>query len=203
MYAIVDIAGQQLKVEKDQQVYVNRLNSKEGEKVEFSNVLLIENDGDVTVGAPAVKDALVTATVIGHLKGDKVIIFKKKRRKGYQKRTGHRQYLTQIKIEGISTGAVAKSNKKEEPAKKAAPKATEDSAKPAKSASAATDDLTRIKGIGPAAAEKLYSIGINSFKQLSNLSDADIEKIAGLEGFTADTPVSQEWSRQANELLKK
>lgn len=193
MYAIVDIAGQQLKVEKDQQVYVNRLNSKEGEKVEFSNVLLVDNDGDVTIGAPAVKDALVTATVIGHLKGDKVIIFKKKRRKGYQKRTGHRQQLTQIRIEGISTGTTAKSSKKEEPAKKAAPKAE---AEPAK------DDLTQITGIGPAAAEKLNSIGFVSFQQLSNLSDADIEKIAALDGFTAETPATQEWEKQAKELLK-
>ncbi|MFC2136803.1 50S ribosomal protein L21 [Bacteroidota bacterium] len=101
MYAIVDIAGQQFKVEKDQKVYVNRLQAEEGSQVEFDKVLLIDNDGKIKVGAPVVKDAKVTAKVVTHLKGDKVLVFKKKRRKGYQKLNGYRPYLTQIQIEEI------------------------------------------------------------------------------------------------------
>lgn len=102
MYAIVEIAGQQFKVEKDRKVYVNRLTAEEGAQVEFDKVLLVDNEGDIKVGAPLVEGAKVTAKVLAHLKGDKVIVFKKKRRKGYQKKNGHRQYLTQIQIEGIN-----------------------------------------------------------------------------------------------------
>jgi large subunit ribosomal protein L21 len=101
MYAIVEIAGQQFKVEKDQQIFVHRLGAEEGSKVDFDNVLLIDNGGKVNVGAPAIDGAKVSASVVRHLKGDKVIVFKKKRRKGYQKKNGHRQYLTEIKIENI------------------------------------------------------------------------------------------------------
>lgn len=114
MYAIVEIAGHQFKVEKDQQIFVNRLQAEEGTKVEFNEVLLIDNNGDVTVGAPAIKGAQVTAKVERHLKGDKVIIFKKKRRKGYQKKNGFRASLTEIKIEGIvapGAKAAAKTSK--------------------------------------------------------------------------------------------
>ena len=102
MYSIVEIAGQQFKVSKDQRVYVHRLATEEGEKVTFDKVLLVDNDGAITLGAPAIEGASVEAKVISHLKGDKVIVFKKKRRKGYKKKNGHRQSLTQIVIEGIN-----------------------------------------------------------------------------------------------------
>jgi len=108
MYAIVEIAGHQFKVSKDLKVYVNRLASEEGSKVTFDKVLLLDDNGTITLGAPAIEGASVEAKVLSHLKGDKVIVFKKKRRKGYKKRNGHRQYLTQIVIEGISTSAPKK-----------------------------------------------------------------------------------------------
>lgn len=108
MYAIVDIQGQQFKVQKSKRVYVHRLEGKEGSQVSFDKVLLIDNDGKVEVGAPAVKNASVSATIVSHLKGDKVQVFKKKRRKGYQVHNGHRQYLTEILIEDILTKAAAK-----------------------------------------------------------------------------------------------
>jgi large subunit ribosomal protein L21 len=101
MYAIVEIAGQQFKVEKDRKLYVHRLDAEEGSNVDFDRVLLVDNDGKVAVGTPNVKGAKVTAKVLSHLKGDKVQVFKKKRRKGYRVRNGHRQYLTQIQIESI------------------------------------------------------------------------------------------------------
>ena len=131
MYAIVEIAGQQFKVAKDQKVYVHRLQGEEGSKVSFDKVLLMENGGTVTVGAPAIEGAEVTAKILGHLKGDKVIVFKKKRRKGFKKKNGHRQFLTEIQIESIAASgakkkvAAKKVTKKEEPkVEKAAPKAT-------------------------------------------------------------------------------
>ena len=101
MYAIVDIQGQQFKVEKDRKLYVHRLPQPEGEEVEFEKVYLIEDGDKVEVGQPVVEGAKVKAKVLRHLKGDKVLVFKKKRRKGYQKLNGHRQYLTQILIEDI------------------------------------------------------------------------------------------------------
>lgn len=101
MYAIVEIAGQQFKVAKDQRVYVHRLEGEEGSEVSFDNVLLIDNEGKVNVGAPAIKGAKVTGKILKHLKGDKVIIFKKKRRKGYKKKNGHRQSFTQVVIDKI------------------------------------------------------------------------------------------------------
>lgn len=102
MYAIVEIAGQQFKVEKDRKVYVHRLDAEEGAQIEFENVLLVDNDGSVKIGTPKVEGAKVTAKVLAHVKADKVIIFKKKRRKTFERKNGHRQYLTQIQIESIN-----------------------------------------------------------------------------------------------------
>ena len=121
MYAIVEIAGQQFKVAKDQKVYVHRLQDEEGSKVSFDNVLLLEDGDNITVGAPAIDGAAVEAKVVKHLKGDKVIVFKKKRRKGYRTKNGHRQYLTELLIEGIVTSGAKKTEKKAE-AKPAAKK---------------------------------------------------------------------------------
>jgi len=101
MYAIVDIAGQQFKVQKDQKIYVHRLEAEEGTDMDFDKVLLVDNDGKVTIGSPTVENAKVTAKVLDHLKGDKVIVFKKKRRKGYKVKNGHRQQFTQIQIAEI------------------------------------------------------------------------------------------------------
>ena len=133
MYAIVEIAGQQFKVAKDQKVFVNRLSTEEGKKVDFSNVLLIGDGDNVTIGAPAIDGAQVSAKVLKHLKGDKVIVFKKKRRKGYRVKNGHRQALTEIQIEGIvASGA--------KPAKKAA----KAEAKPAEVKEESTQDLSKL-----------------------------------------------------------
>ena len=102
MYAIVNIAGQQFKVAKDQYLFVHRLQGDEGASIEFDNILLAEDGGKFTVGTPSYSGAKVSATIFSHLKGDKVIVFKKKRRKGYKKKNGHRQSFTKIQITGIS-----------------------------------------------------------------------------------------------------
>lgn len=102
MYAIVEIQGQQFKVEKDQKIFVHRLDSEEGASLEFDKVLLVDNEGTVKVGAPTVEGAKVSGKVIEHVRGDKVLVFKKKRRKGYKKSRGHRQDFSQIVIENIA-----------------------------------------------------------------------------------------------------
>ncbi len=175
MYAIVEIAGQQFKVSKDLKVYVNRLSNEEGSKVSFDKVLLLDDAGTITLGAPAVEGASVEAKVLQHLKGDKVIIFKKKRRKGYKKRNGHRQYLTQIIIESI----VATGTKKVATAKKV----VEDVKVPKATKVAKGDDLKIIEGIGPKAAEALVEAGIATFAKLAATSAATVKTI--LEGSTS------------------
>lgn len=101
MYVIVEIAGQQFKAEKGRKLYVHRLSGEVDSSVSFDRVLLTDNDGQVKVGAPVVEGASVNAKILKHLKDDKVIVFKKRRRKGYQVQNGHRQYLTQILVEDI------------------------------------------------------------------------------------------------------
>ena len=123
MYAIVDIAGQQFKVEKDSKVFAHRLEGKEGSKVTFDKVLLLDDNGKVSVGVPTISGATVSAKIVSHVKDDKVIVFKKKRRKGYQKQNGHRQSLTELLIEGISAKGGAKKAEPKAEAKEAAPKA--------------------------------------------------------------------------------
>lgn len=101
MYAIVEIAGHQYKVQKDQRLFVNRLQAEEGAELSFEKVMLTDNDGEVVVGAPVIEGMKVNAKVLQHLKADKVLVFKKKRRKGYQKMNGHRQHVSQIEITSI------------------------------------------------------------------------------------------------------
>ncbi|WP_147677234.1 50S ribosomal protein L21 [Algibacter pacificus] len=178
MYAIVEIAGHQFKVEKDQKVFVNRLATEEGKEVSFDNVLLVGDGDNVTVGAPAIDGAQVSAKILRHLKGDKVIVFKKKRRKGYRVKNGHRQALTEIVIESIAASG----------AKKAAP------AKKATAKKAKADDLKKVEGIGPKIAETLANAGISTFAELAKTDAAKIsEIIADVRG----NHVTDTWPAQA------
>jgi len=102
MYAIVEIAGQQFKVSKDQKIFVHRQEGEVGAQLTFDRVYLIDNDTDIQVGTPVVNDASVSASIVSHVRGDKVLVFKKARRKGYQKLNGHRQDFTQLLIDGIT-----------------------------------------------------------------------------------------------------
>jgi len=143
MYAIVEISGQQFKVEEKQEIFVYRLEGEEGSKVEFSEVLLIDNNGKVSVGTPFLKNALVRAKILEHLKGDKVLVFKKKRRKGYQKMNGHRQCLSRLVIDSILESAPVSKVEKEE---KTAVPAVED-----KKESSGADKTTTVKKAAPKA----------------------------------------------------
>jgi len=218
MYAIVEIAGHQFKVEKDQKVFVNRLATEEGKTMSFDNVLLIADGDAITLGAPAIGGAQVSAKVLKHLQGDKVIVFKKKRRKGYRVKNGHRQALSEIIIESIVASG-AKPAKKAEKAEKQAPKkevkktetkveakavapkkvdkveAVKATPKPAaKKATAKPDDLKKVEGIGPKISATLIEAGITTFAQLAKTKPEEIsEIIAGVRG----NHVTGTWPAQA------
>ena len=210
MYAIVEMAGQQFKVAKDQKVYVHRLQTEEGKKVTFDNVLLLDDGKNVTIGAPAIDGAAVEAKVIKHLRGDKVIVFHKKRRKGYRKKNGHRQSLTEIVIESIVAKGVKKVKaaepKKAAPKKEAAPKAEAPKAKAAPKAAAPkkeaapkakatkADDLKKIEGIGPKIATTLIEAGIATY---TDLSKAKPEKISEIIANVRGNHVTDTWPAQA------
>ncbi|NOY47067.1 MAG: 50S ribosomal protein L21 [Chlorobi bacterium] len=182
MYAIVEIAGQQFKVVKDQKVFVHRLQTEEGKKVNFDNVLLL-NDGDkVTVGAPAIGGAQVSAKVLKHLKGDKVIVFKKKRRKGYRVKNGHRQSLTEIQIESILASGAKKVTKAEsEGAKKAAPaKATKAAAPKATALKVETKKATPKAKVETKPAAKKET----ATQDLSKMTVAELKEMAKAKGIT-------------------
>ena len=152
MYAIVEIAGKQFKVQKDQKLYVHRLKEDEGKKVTFDRVLMVDNKDKVSFGSPVISGAQVGAKVLKHLKSDKVIVFKKKRRKGYRVKNGHRQLLTQIQISDISlSGAktAKKSETKSKTTKKPETKAksTEKKEDLTKLSVAALKDLAKSKGV--------------------------------------------------------
>ncbi len=113
MYAIVEIAGQQFKVEKNDEIFVHRLEAETGTKVEFHEVLLLDHDGKISIGKPFVEGSKITAKVLDHVRGDKVVVFKKTRRKGFQKESGHRQDFSKLLIENIALKGAAKKSKKE------------------------------------------------------------------------------------------
>ena len=173
MYAIVEIAGQQFKVAKDQKVFVHRLAQDEGSSVSFDQVLLLDDGKAVTLGAPAITGASVEAKVVKHLKGDKVIVFKKKRRKGYRVKNGHRQALTEILIEGISAKGGAKKAAPKAKAEKAPAPAAKKAA-PKKEAPKAQEDLS-----GKTVAELKDLAKAKGITGISSMKKADL--IAALQ----------------------
>ena len=200
MYAIVEIAGHQFKVEKDQRVFVNRLATEEGKQVSFDNVLLLADGDKVTVGAPAINGAQVGAKVLKHLKGDKVIVFKKKRRKGYRVKNGHRQSLTEILIESIVASG-AKAEKKAAPAKEVAPKADAPKAEVKKAApkksTAKADDLKKIEGAGPKAAEALVNAGYETFAKVAKATPEELSTVLTDASSRLAHIVTETWPKQA------
>ena len=171
MYAIVEIAGHQFKVEKDQKVFVNRLTSEEGKQVAFDNVLLVADGDKVTVGAPAIGGAQVSAKVLKHLKGDKVIVFKKKRRKGYRVKNGHRQSLTEIQIENILTSGAKPASAKATAGMKAAPAKATKKAEP------------KTKAVAPKAEVK-KTVKEEATQDLSKMTVVQLKDMAKAKGIT-------------------
>jgi large subunit ribosomal protein L21 len=203
MYAIVEIAGQQFKVAKDQKVFVNRLSTEEGKNVSFDNVLLIGDGDKTTLGAPAIDGAQVSAKVLKHLKGDKVIVFKKKRRKGYRVKNGHRQSLTEIVIESIVTSGAKPAKKAEKAAPKKEAKKTEpkveaktEKAAP-KKATGKADDLKKIEGAGPKAAEALVNAGYETFEKVANAKAEELSNVLSEASSRLAHIVTDTWPKQA------
>ncbi len=199
MYAIVDIAGKQFKVSKDQFIYAPSVTGDTGASVEFDRVLLMGDDNGFEVGSPIISGAKVTGTILDHGRGDKVIVFKKKRRKGYRKTQGHRQGYTKIMIDDVlakGQKASAKTETKAAPAKeKAAPK------QESKKSDASQDDLKAISGIGPVFEGELNQRGYTTFKQISKLTENEMEKLSEIDGVTADLIKNEDWVGQAKELM--
>ncbi|MEM9673076.1 MAG: 50S ribosomal protein L21 [Bacteroidota bacterium] len=196
MYAIVDIAGKQFKVEKDRFVYAPSLAGEAGASVEFDRVLLIEDDNGVEVGTPTISGARVAGTILEHGRGDKVIVFKKKRRKGFKKKQGHRQGYSKIMIDNILLKGQKASKKAQ---KKEAPKA--EAVYP--QAETSSDDLKKISGVGPAFEKALNEHGIHTYQQIIDLTAEEIEKLAEeVDGVTVEI-VQGDWVPQAKELEAK
>ena len=169
MFAIVEIAGQQFKVAKDQKVFVHRLDAKTGDKVSFDQVFMMADGDKITVGAPAVANAYVEAKVVRHLKDDKVIVFKKKRRKGYRVKNGHRQSLTEIVIESVGVGKAKKAAPK---AKAATPKAAAPKAAPKAAADFSSKTVAELKELAKAAG----IAGISSMKKADLIAALEAKK---------------------------
>ncbi|HKK11412.1 MAG TPA: 50S ribosomal protein L21 [Flavobacteriaceae bacterium] len=189
MYAIVEIAGQQFKVVKDQKVFVHRLATDEGKAVSFDNVLLIGDGDNITVGAPAIDGAQVGAKVLRHLKGDKVIVFKKKRRKGYRKKNGHRQFISEIMIESIVASGAKKVAKAESEGAKKVAKAEGEKAKPTKAKATEKASPAKAKKAAPAkeapkAKAKPVAKKEEAKQDLSSLKVAELRELAKAKGIT-------------------
>jgi large subunit ribosomal protein L21 len=147
MYAIVEIAGKQFKVEKDQKLYVHRLKEDEGKKVTFDKILMIDNKDEVSLGKPLISGAQVGAKILKHLKSDKIIVFKQKRRKGYRVKNGHRQLLTQIQISDISLSGAKKQKKSVKAVEQTEEKKSEKKEDMTKLSVAVLKGLAKSKGI--------------------------------------------------------
>ncbi len=192
MYAVVKTGGKQYRVSKDDLIRIERLEGDAGEVVTLGEVLMIGDGADVKIGAPFIDGASVAGEIVEQTRGDKIIVFKKKRRKNYRRKAGHRQLLTVLKVTDILTDGA-------KPAKKAAAK------KPAKAKEEApaadfVDDVSLIGGVGPKLKEKLEGYGITSLKKIAKMSEADVAKMdEALELHGRAT--RDEWVEQAKELV--
>jgi len=188
MYAVIRTGGKQYRVAPDDVLDIEKIPGQAGDIVEFGEVLLLGGDGEPQFGAPLISGATVAAEVVEQHRGEKIIIFKKKRRQNYRRKNGHRQSLTLIRVTEILTDG-AKPNK----SAAATPKK-------AKARAGFNDDVKLIGGVGPALEKKLAALGVTSLKQIAEFTPADIERI--------DTEIAgkgrverEEWVQQAKDLI--
>jgi large subunit ribosomal protein L21 len=186
MYAVIRTGGKQYRVAPEDILDIEKIPGEAGDIVEFNDVLMVVGEGAPEIGAPTVSGAAVAAELVEHHRGDKVIIFKKKRRQNYRRKQGHRQSLTTVRITEILTDG-AKSSQGAAKAKK--PKAD-----------AFNDDVKLIGGVGPALEKKLAGLGVTSLKQIAAWTADDIERIDGELGFKGRIE-REEWIEQAKELI--
>jgi large subunit ribosomal protein L21 len=202
MYAVIKTGGKQYRVAAEDKIEIEKLTGEAGDIVEFTDVLMVANNGSIDVGAPFVSGATVAAEIIGQVRGPKVIIFKKHRRKHFRRKNGHRQDLTSVRITEILTGGA-------KPAKKASPKKTEAKAETEAQAAALAaplgekkaDDLALIGGVGPKILKSLTDMGYTTYAQIANLTADEIEKIEA-EIKMPGRIAREEWAEQAKELAQ-
>ena len=194
MYAVIESGGKQYRVGLGDKLKVEKLAIDAGKTMNFERVLMVANDGDVKVGAPTV-DTAVTAKVLSHGRGEKIRVFKMKRRKNYRRTQGHRQDYTELEIVGIgdASAPVKSSPVPEAKAQETAPVETAP-------VGATADDLTQINGIGPVIAEKLNALGFTTIEQIANLTDEEIPGIDEKLSFKGRIE-RENWVQQAKDLL--
>jgi large subunit ribosomal protein L21 len=205
MYAVVKTGGKQYKVAIGDKLKVEKLAAEEGASVDLGNVLMIADGGDVSVGAPTL-DTAVTATILSHGRDRKVRVFKMKRRKGYRRTQGHRQFYTEVEITGIGS-AVADAKPVKKADKKVLEKTESNPAAESQIDSAVDHDaenggdkLTNINGIGPVIEKKLVALGISTFKQIAALDQEQTDEINSQLSFKGRIEREQ-WVEQAKELI--
>jgi len=203
MYAVVKTGGKQYRVSKDDLIRIERLDGDAGEVVTLGEVLMIGDGADVTVGAPFIDGASVAGEIVEQTRGDKIIVFKKRRRQNYRRKAGHRQMITVVKVTDILTDGAkpAKKAAAKKPAKAEAKADAKAEAPKAKEPAADfIDDVSLIGGVGPVLKEKLESYGITSLKQIAKLSEKALAKMdEELELHGRAT--RDEWVEQAKELI--
>ncbi len=191
MYAVIRTGGKQYRVAPEDVLEIERISGDSGDTVEFTDVLLLGGDSGPEVGAPLVAGASVAAELVEHLRGQKILVFKKRRRSTYRRKNGHRQELTRVRITEILT-------KGEKPKKAAAaPKKAKAEAAPA---AGFNDDVKLIGGVGPALEKKLAALGVTSLKQIAEWTAADIEHFDSELSFKGRIE-REEWVEQAKELI--
>lgn len=212
MYAVIKTGGKQYKVAEGDRLVVEKIEGEAGDQIVFGEVLMLGGENGVTVGSPLIDGAQVIGELVELRKGEKVIIFKKRRRQNYRRTKGHRQWeafvaISEIVLPGAKPKTAAKAKakpaaKSEDAPAKAAPKAEKPAAKAAPKAKAGNDDLTQLNGVGPAFAKKLNEAGVTGFAQVAAWTDADLEALdAEIPGVKAKAE-SGEWVKQAKELAK-
>ncbi len=201
MYAVIRTGGKQYKVAEDEIIYVEKLDGEKGDCVQFTDVLMVAGAKSPKIGTPLVKGASVAGEVVEQTRGEKIIVFKKKRRKGYKRKKGHRQLLTCVKILSIGLDGKAPAKKTEAKKKTATKKKTAPKKIAEKKAdSSKGDDVSLISGIGPVIVKKLADLGYMTIKQIAELTPeqiADIEEKLNFKGRIG----REEWVKQAKELI--
>jgi large subunit ribosomal protein L21 len=194
MYAVIKTGGKQYRVAANDKILIEKLEGEAGDHINFTNVLMVTGDGAVHVGAPFIEGATVVGQIEKQARGPHLIIFKKRRRKHYRRRNGHRQDLTSVIITEILTGGAKPTGKKTEVKAKAAPAAL------AAAGAAGADDISLIGGIGPKIYAALTDMGITTYAQVAAWTPADVERIEG-EIKQKGRVAREEWIEQAKELM--
>jgi large subunit ribosomal protein L21 len=199
MYAVIKTGGKQYRVAANDKITIEKLDGAAGDQVEFTEVLMVANGGTVDVGAPLVAGATVVGTIAAQEKADTVYIFKKRRRKHYRRRNGHRQLLTSVTITDILTGGAKPAAKAKAAPKAEAPKAAATAA-PLAAPAGGADDISLIGGVGPKMEAGLKELGYTTFAAIAAWTPADVEKVeAHLK--QKGRVGREEWIEQAKELL--